>query len=325
MTRHNFDTWIPTGSQLRDLACDIALLDATRGYSFLTNPADKVHNFLANAEIGGAWHQPMDYLPQTIAHWKCSYRSTLPLTPVEEQGFNEGSSTRRGLALLFDPLVDSFLAAHRMAGQIAPGGTVIVLSDFYPLAKAIPNGICAGDWGCTESEHYLLGLATDKTTTRLFNGLFGEKEWVKQTDRIQSMVTSRNLLLWNFLPVFRGGNSATGWDGLPATGNWRQRCWDFMCQFVSAVGASTLVLACGEPMLPKPFPHKPVLSMPLPPSPSAHLLAKPATKAQFSSSPLIESLTPLPSCVKKLHRIEHPYRWPICGVDAVWLRTNGII
>jgi hypothetical protein len=75
---------------------------------------------------------------------------------------------------------------------------------------------------------------------------------------VGSEIASRKLLLWNFFPFFRGGTGATGNAGLPNSGTWRQDCWDLLEEFLAAVDAETVILACNDNMIPLLKNHTPV-------------------------------------------------------------------
>ena len=326
MTRRDFDSWIPYGSQLRDLAAAIAAIDAHVNPTFLSNPISKSlpDNFIANAELGGAWHAPSAYTNKSLSIWKNNYNP--PLTPAGQQGFYVGQSNklpRRGLALVFDPFVDAFLAAHLLfSGSIPSGCTVIVLSDYGPLSLTAQLTHYP-DWGLEETSLILKqgGTKLGLTEINLFNCLFGLSWRQGAPEFIANAIRERRVLLWNFFPMFRGGNQSIGPDGLPCTCNWLQLCWDFLCLFVAAVGASKVVLACSNEIFSKPWPlngnrrrpgnrpaHRARIN--LPPDPlSRQQLQPPAGAKGFAAPPFIHQLSPLPTCVQDLYRIYHPRAW----------------
>ena len=91
----------------------------------------------------------------------------------------------RGLSLLFDPLVDAFLAAHFLrTGRLPEAGpTVLVLTDFYSLAAAHDQ---VQDWAQQESANFLGGRVSGRqsTVTQLFDALFGKAEWKENPEVI---------------------------------------------------------------------------------------------------------------------------------------------
>ena len=53
--------------------------------------------------------------------------------------------------------------------------------------------------------------------------------------------------------MLRGGNSATGSEGVPPAGGvWVKTCWDFLAEFVAVVQAADVVLACSQKHLAVP-------------------------------------------------------------------------
>ena len=299
MTRQNFDGWIPCGGQLRDLATRVASLD----FSCFGNPKYLPHNFLANGEVGGAWHKPASYSLPEIREWKSNYRSNPPLTLYEEHGFAHvnGPLSRRGMALLFDPFVDAFLAAHlHRSGSIPRDCTVIVLSDYFTFdgLGVIPG---SGDWGEMETRKLLEGQVSDPTTRKLYDCLFGKGKWEGEKSAIIGGIVSKNILLWNFLPMFRGGTIAT--IGVPPAGSWQISCWEFLSEFLTAVGARRVVLCCSDHHLSIPRSLSNLAGN------SLHL---PGVGRGPRQKRLLRSL---PSSVKELFRLHHPLH-PIG--KAVW-------
>jgi len=293
--RQLFDTLIPAGSQLRDLAEEICCLSPNLFHTGNHPP----FNFLANSELGAAWHPPQ-YSPSDIAIWKSNYVDR-PLLPAENNGFIYQSPTRRGLAMIFDPLVDAFIGAHLKSSSSIPSGcTIIVLSDYFPLHLSVSSSTC-GDWSSCESTQVLQGNVNDPTTTRLFNTLFGSG-WKGQASRISAEICRQKLLVWNFLPMFRGGNSAMGLTGLPTSPHWQALCWPFLWNFAAAVGASRIILACSKICLKASStgPGNIITS------------SKPHSGPPLFPSP--------PKCVTKVYRINHPYSW-IGNTDAASLKS----
>ena len=284
MLRQQFDPWTPAGSPLRELAAKIAQLDASLWPTFLSRKGREPLNVLANAESSNKWTPPPAYSRKAVIKWKGN--------PAALHGFaSKSRKSIRGLALLFDPFVDAFLAAHFANRATIPSGcTVLVLTDFYPsVGAAYP----AEDWAQNQTREILAGNVNGRhsTATQLFDSLFGKAEWRGQGEKLVEGISDKKLLLWNFFPMFRGGDIPTGSSGLPMAGNWRLRCWELLSEFLVAVGASRAVLASSQAMLP-------VLR-----SPAAAL-------AQMDLNvPGVDSRLPLLPCSQGTYRISHPSSW----------------
>jgi len=284
MLRQQFDSLAPAGSPLRKLAAKIAQLDASVWPTFLSRAGREPLNVLANAEFSSEWTPPPAYSRKAVLKWKGN--------PAALHGFaSKSRKSPRGLALLFDPFVDAFLAAHFVSRATIPSDcTVLVLTDFYPSVGA---DYPADDWANNETREILAGNVNGRhsTTTQLFDSLFGKAEWRDQGDKIVAGISDKKLLLWNFFPMFRGGDIPTGSSGLPMAGNWRLRCWELLSEFLLAVGASRAVLASSQAMLP-------VLR-----SPAAAL-------AQIDLDvPGVDALLPVLPCSRGTYRISHPSSW----------------
>ena len=284
MLRHQFDIWAPTGSPLRKLAAEIAQLEASVCPTFLSRKGREPLNVLANAESSSKWKPPLCYSRKAVLKWKG--------TPAALHGFaSKSRKSTRGLALLFDPFVDAFLAAHFASRETIPSGcTVLVLTDFYPSVSA---DYPSEDWAENETREILAGNVNGRhsTATQLFDSLFGKSEWRGQGENIVAGISDKKLLLWNFFPMFRGGDIPTGSSGLPMAGNWRLRCWQLLSDFLVTVGASRAVLASSQAMLP-------ILR-----SPAAAL-------AQMDLDvPGVDSCLPLLPCSRGTYRISHPSSW----------------
>jgi hypothetical protein len=87
--------------------------------------------------------------------------------------------------------VDAFLAAHFLrTGRLPEAGpTVLVLTDFYPLAAANDQG---QDWAQQESANFLGGRVSGRhsTVTQLFDALFGKAEWKENLEVIAAGITA---------------------------------------------------------------------------------------------------------------------------------------
>lgn len=284
MLRKQFDDWIPFASPLRNLATKIAQLEAAIWPDFLARTGSEPLNVLANAELADSWRQPSSFTRKALLLWKGG--------PAGLHGFaSKSKRSPRGLALVFDPFVDAFLAAHfATGGKLESDCTVLVLTDYYPSASITSPSI---DWAKTETESLLEGRirGRNSTTPQLFNALFGKDGWRGQRAQITEGIRSRKLLLWNFLPMFRGGEVPTGGSGLPPAGNWRLKCWELLAEFLVAVRASRTVLASSQAML--PFHGN---------------LAGILTNEQLLVPGIDGPLPSLP-CARGVYRIFHPSSW----------------
>ena len=312
MERKHFDRWFREDHPLRRTAAAIATTDAQAYPSFVTNENKLLDNCLANGQVGDAYQAPTDYSSAlALAKWKYGPERS-PLSAVEQHGFGDGrGAPSRGVALLFDPFVDVFLAAHmKNRDEIRPGCIVIILSDYYPLnAKppAIPKD-CKGDWGLQEMRSTLAGKSgKDPTTRALFDCLFGEGRWQGDQDRIEKTICEDRLLLWNFLPFFRGGEEAGGTSGLPTSGDWRFRCWEFLWMFLEATQASRAVFACSGAFLQLPRADCNRAILPL--TSSQEHLQKPVREVGFEAPPTLDRFPALPTCVREAFRLYHPSAW----------------
>jgi hypothetical protein len=284
MLRQQFDTWAPPGSPLRQLASKIARLEAKKCPTFLSRTGREPCNILANAELSDSWTPPVNHTKTGVLKWKG--------TPAALHGFSSKTrSSARGLALLFDPFADAFLTAHFSKSGVLPQGcTVLVLTDYYPSVDAE----CAvKDWAGSETEAILGGRISGRNSTanQLFDSLFGKTGWRKQGDKIAEGICGRDLLLWNFFPMFRGGDIPTGSSGLPLAGDWRLRCWELLSEFLVAVGATRTVLASSQAMLP--------------------LIGMPPMPIDQSTLTVPGVRTPLPALPveRGVYRISHPSSW----------------
>lgn len=284
MLRKQFDTWATPDSQLRQLASKIARLEAKKYPTFLSRTGREPCNILANAELSNNWTPPPNYTKTAVLKWKG--------TPAALHGFSSSRrSSGRGLALLFDPFVDAFLTAHFSRSGVLPQGcTVLVLTDYYPSVGA---GCKIKDWAVSETEGILSGRISGRnsTATQLFDSLFGKSGWRMQGDKIAEGIRRKDLLLWNFFPMFRGGDVPTGSSGLPLAGEWRLRCWELLSEFLIAVGATRTVLACSQVMLPLTG---------MPPSPiDQSMLTLPGVRVPLHALPV----------ERGVYRISHPSSW----------------
>ncbi len=294
--RRQFDTWVPPKSPLRNIAAEIAQLNALAWPSFLSRAGKEPSNILANAELATTWTGPSNYSMRSILEWKG--------TPPALHGFaSKSKQSCRGISLLFDPFVDAFLAAHFSTGSaIEPGCTVLVLTDYYPAAS---SNHPTTDWGETETRNILSGRVNgqNSTITQLFDALFGKSSWRAQATTIADGIVGQRLLLWNFFPMFRGPGTPTGSAGLPTAGDWRLKCWDLLCKFLIAVNASRTVLASSQAMLPIPRNSSQKVNL------------------NNITLPGLRSPLPLLHCKNGIHRISHPSSWKRVHQDGLVLAS----
>ena len=254
-------------SCLRKLAAEIAAYPcvAAQADSFFS-ARPPPFNFLANGKTRN--YQPLKKIgcPTAIAQWKFSNRA---LNCCLAQGFAdlepEADAADPGLSLLFDPLVDAFLAAHLKEGPLKLGGTVIVLSDFGaiydPSIRVV--GFSGNDWGEDETNTVLklpfalgtfTGRGLDKSTRVLTNclGATAQKKG-SPANSFSEIVTSRNVFVWNFMPFFRGGADSGDDVALPdpkcSNVKWQQECLLWLDQFLTCVEASKVVLCVNKSRL----------------------------------------------------------------------------
>jgi len=283
VTRQQFDEWVPTHSPLRKLAGEIAGLNAVTWPAFLSRKGQEPLNVLANADRSDIWTPAPKFSRKEIVKWKGS--------PPSFFGFAKGTrASSRGLALLFDPFVDAFLAAHLKRGRELADCTVLVLTDYNPF---VPIGYPEADWAECESRAILHGMVHSRHSTivQLFDALFGRNAWCKQHEGIVEGIVNKKLLLWNFFPFFRGGVTPTGSSGLPRAGNWRLKCWSFLSDFLGAVGATRVILACSQAMLP-----------------TKERKGGPLTLSTLNIPGVKTPLPPL-ICTGEVFRVSHPSSW----------------
>jgi hypothetical protein len=266
--RKKFQSLFPKGSSLRNLASEIAnyqCQQARQNCFFSAKPPP--FNFLANGETTG--YKPLTppiNCPLEIAEWKFH---TKKINCCLAQGFNEESSSNRGLALLFDPLVDAVLNANIGKGSSPQkGSTVIVLSDYgaiYDLGINVIgyNGSVA-DWGLEEAQKTLrppmphgriVRKQVSPTLINLWDCLCGDNKWqehgnawLNNNSPIRDAIKNRNVLIWNFMPFFRGGSGSAADAELPdpKCNGWLQTCLDWLGDFVENVGAYKVVFCVNK-------------------------------------------------------------------------------
>ena len=244
MTTHDLrtecDQQFPDDSCLRRIAFDIASLewaDAKQHGLISADPAP--YNLLSNGETGSGWTIPTRVSADDLIAWKKG-----------ANGF--AGSTARGLSLIFDPFVDACLLieAQKPSGSFKQT-KVLVLTDYYPFSKI---GIKAGfDWAEEETNKFLKALDLGLTGNNIFKALAEENsiETVRNTseDEIRGLFSKSNLLIWNYFPFFRGGNSSLGIKGLPnpiKDCRWINYCEGLLGRFLDCVNASHVIFAMNQ-------------------------------------------------------------------------------
>jgi hypothetical protein len=260
--RARFDQWFDHSHPLRRLAVDIAGMRASRAAPFIST-ASQHHpfNFLANGVTGSPYDLPVkDKDHKTaLAVWKLA----LSEGNAALHGFGEADQPLKGLSLLFDPVVDFSLASHMFRNGILPANPIVmVLTDYYPIDQRyviptiercwspIPKD---NDWGARETASYndpvnwadamyylkwaLLNVDAKSSPRPLQN--------VPANPALE-LIVENDLLLWNFLPMFRGGTKAVGIEGLPTGDEYKLICIDWMMRFAEAVNASVVLLCFNQ-------------------------------------------------------------------------------
>jgi hypothetical protein len=175
-------------------------------------------------------------------------------------GFGESDQPLKGLSLLFDPVVDFSLASHMFCnGALPVDPIVMVLTDYYPFCKSDVIATIEKcwsrqeDWGQRETTSYnepnywsdamyylkwaLLNVETEASPRPCLN---------VPTNPALELIVKNHILLWNFLPMFRGGTIATGTTGLPVGDDWRLKCIEWMMRFVTGTGGSDVLLCFSQ-------------------------------------------------------------------------------
>jgi hypothetical protein len=319
--RARFDRWFDHSHPLRRLAVDIAGMPASRAAPFIcTCSQHHPFNFLANGVTGSSYDLPIkDKDHKTaLAVWKlASSEGNAAL-----HGFVEADQPLKGLSLLFDPVVDFSLASHMFRNGVLPTNPIVmVLTDYYPIDQRdiirtiercwspIPKD---SDWGALETVSYndpgywtgamkylkwaLLNV-TAKTPPRPSQNV--------PANPALELIVENDLLLWNFLPMFRGGTKAVGIEGLPTGDGYKLICIDWMMRFVEAVNAS-VVLLCFNQKLGMQLSRAGTVSdysVPNPPAswygPDIGVLTKRLDLVFASTS----------SCIRECYRLTHPGAW----------------
>jgi hypothetical protein len=259
-----FATHFGPSHELRQLAADIARtgMNPFRCEGKRRTKCREVDyplNFLANG-TGEGFRNPRFELPDD------SRQNYTRLEEVSSQlldwklSFSDQAQSSPGLAFLFDPWVDTGLASHLLENEKLPAHpTVVLLSDYYPLgalweiSREMQEAFADGnDWAeAIVKDH--LALATwpvqDVTARNLYRALCPEGQELA-TGYVTDLFVKHQLLLWNFLPMFRGGFKHSNDCGLPAGESWIRLCLDWTRRFLKAVKATNFLVLCSGWMLP---------------------------------------------------------------------------
>lgn len=232
---------------LRKLAEDIAefkCADAKNACFFSASPPP--YNFLANGVATNYQRLTPITSPFGIARWK------FPKAKINcclERGFCDVEITPSslGLSLMFDPMVDAFLAANT---GISSGTytnptvkTLIILSDYGAIFDRAINviGFNGNDWGEDETWKILRPPTPinrnkfDKTLGNLLDSICGGNSWQTNPAMIESAINNKSIFLWNFMPFLRGGEESSN-DGLPIHGcTWLNQCLIWLDLLVSII------------------------------------------------------------------------------------------
>lgn len=254
--RTGFTTEYNKDSCFRRLANKISTLDEHTAQKIGLFELHKSRAYPANFLVNGSdetfkpvWttHQEPDCLSlYDLAGWKFDVSSAFDAKPTR-YGFNNHLKGSRGLSLLFDPLIDTFIELNR--GSIGKS-FVIVLTDFYPFYLCNSDMLTGRDWGSEQTRNYLSGTETGATLGPIVAALsevFHRQGTENGTEKFEGL----GVYLWNFFPFFRGGAGHSGGIGLPETAKWVEKALEWLSIFLECVKAHTVVLACSDWV----FPH----------------------------------------------------------------------
>jgi hypothetical protein len=268
-----FATEFGSSNELRKLAADIARAEMSaflcRGRRRTKDRVvDYPLNFLANGSVAESRKPKKFTLPEEPPN-TASGKEDREYARLEavyshlrdwKYSCKDQFFTSPGLALLFDPWVDTSLAAHLLQSKKLPDRpTVILLSDYYPLgallqgSRGILEAFADGtDWA-ESLVRYNLALTTwpdkDVTARKLYRALRpGVKD--PSEDYVTELFVKNRLLLWNFLPMFRGGFDHSNQSGLPSGDLWVEECLSWTRRFLRAVKPANLLVLCSGSMLP---------------------------------------------------------------------------
>jgi hypothetical protein len=227
--RHLFATEFGSSNELRKLAADIARAEMSpfhcRGRRRRKRRVvDYPLNFLANGSVAESRKPKKFKLPEEPPNTASGEedREYAPLEAVYSHlrdwkySCKDQFFTSPGLALLFDPWVDTSLAAHLLQSKKLPDRpTVILLSDYYPLGALLEgsHGILEAFADGTDWAESLvrdnLALTTwpdkDVTARKLYRALCPEVE-EPSADYVAKLFVNHPLLLWNFLRAVKPAN-----------------------------------------------------------------------------------------------------------------------
>lgn len=186
-------------------------------------------------------------------------------TCCQSQGFDDKNThSSRGLALLFDPIVDAFIFAnYRHLGSVrSKNTTIIILTDYGAIFDMDVNLRLPGnpkgktnDWAARETSTVFnsckkhnwrgrnkLEWHRDRTTENLMNCICGQQSW-----RTIS-IAKQGVWVWNLVPFLRGGSSSSGMASLPSIHSavWVQHCLQWLRSFIGLVQPSQIVWCTSE-------------------------------------------------------------------------------
>jgi hypothetical protein len=135
-------------------------------------------------------------------------------------------------------------------------------------------------------------------------------------DYVTELFVKNRLLLWNFLPMFRGGFEHSNGGGLPSGQSWVDVCLGWTHRFIKAVKPANLLILCSGSMLP-------TLSLPFSKDPSQYeryclLCNRAESSLKWNDSKGYDCLQKIvavkdnengPLTVDHVFRIRHPSGW----------------
>lgn len=259
-TRANFDAAFGPTHPLRKLAADIAKMSCPNAQRQLflkpVNPSHQPANFLSNGCTNHytPWTpgRGLTYpgLSGSLASWKFGPTIPAPVPSCELHGYwGVMPQSDRGLALLFDPVVDSFIHVHLGASRLGRPRhplhckTLIVLTDYGPLLDPQVNLLPGSpDWGEDETKKIISGTNLGVTLINLRDAMRKSLNCSAHSTLTQCGLQA-GVLVWNFLAMFRGGCTSSGSSGLPpvTSTSWIKTCLDWIERFINYVKPKRIV------------------------------------------------------------------------------------
>lgn len=212
--RISFETRFSKDSGLRRLARRIATLDGSAaqkiGLFDLEGSVAYPANFLVNGSdeaftpVSTTFQEPDCSNLYDLALWKFGNDMAIN-SKSSRYGFNNTFKGSKGLSLLFDPLIDSFIALSRTAP--IRNSFVIVLTDFYPFFLCCSDMVTGMDWGSEQTSKYLNGSAKDDSLRPVVSALSEIFPQQGRENCLEEIRRSRSVHL-EFLPFFPWGSCA---------------------------------------------------------------------------------------------------------------------